>query len=224
MKCSDSLIVTIDGVAGAGKTTAAASLAKALGILHLNSGALYRAVGLLAATESIPLEDEPRVLELAQLLPFSYRPVDGRFHLFVGSENYSAEVKTELAAQCAAKVAKLVSLRAYLVEVQREIAGGQPLVLEGRDAGSVVFPAAPAKFFLTASAAVRAERRALEHGMQDQVEELQREIEARDQSDFQRQDSQAAADAEFVDTSDLTQTNVIEHLVSALERRGLLFR
>ena len=223
MKSLAKLVVTIDGPAGVGKSTAAGKLARSLGLIHLNSGALFRAVGLAAHRDGIPLEDDEQVSERAKRIDFEFVVnKEGKTELFVDKKNQDKELRSPLASELASKVAVLPKLRMFLLEVQREIGRKQPLVVEGRDAGTIVFVDAPMKFYLDASVEVRAGRRSKETG--EAPEEVLRQAVERDQRDSTRTVApmMASEDAVVIDTSDLSEDEVVQQMLNELRRRKLI--
>lgn len=194
------VIITIDGILGAGKSTAARKLAKRLGFIHLNSGALYRAVGLTAFRLGLPLDHEQPLIDLATELDFNFQVnEEGETDFFVNNEKWTDRVLGESVGSMASRIGVLKDLRAVLTKVQREIvkncrSHGVGVVVEGRDSGTVVFPDAEVKFFLTASLDERVKRRLVEmqvEGTGDNVDVnvLRRDIEARDARDSNREAS-----------------------------------
>jgi cytidylate kinase len=217
-KNTSNFVVTIDGPAGAGKSTVARNLARKLGLIHLNSGALFRAVGLKAVELGISLSSDEELAKLAESISFKFvLNAKNETELLVGGEDVSEKILTESAGELASKIAVLPKLRETLLHVQRNVAKGNSVVVEGRDAGTVVFPDAKAKFYLVASLDVRALRRYLQLSEKQQTPELEKiklEIQARDTRDSSREiaPSVAAKDAEVVDTSDLTVDDVVERI------------
>ena len=152
-------VISIDGPSGAGKGTAAQLVAQALDWALLDSGALYRIVGYAATEAGIDLDDGTAVAELAQTLDISFQPGDAGVLTLLAGEDISAAIRTEEGGAAASRVAVHPELRSALMEIQRGFGGNRGLVADGRDMGTVVFPDAPLKIFLTASAEARAERR-----------------------------------------------------------------
>lgn len=153
-------VITVDGPSGSGKSTVSRKLAKRLGFVHLNSGALFRAVGLETRRKSVSVDDDEAVAQVGRVLHFSFvLDRSGETHFLVDGIERGAELLSAEAAELASRVAVLPKLRQILVEVQREAARVSPLVVEGRDAGTVVFPDAAFKFYLDAAPDVRAKRR-----------------------------------------------------------------
>jgi CMP/dCMP kinase len=209
------LIIALDGPAGAGKSTVAARLAEVLGIEYLDTGAMYRAVTFAALQAGIDLDDAVEMVQLARDCQISV--ADGEVR--VDGVDASAAVRSPEVTAAVSTVAALPEVRAVLVERQREWAlsrnGG---VLEGRDIGSVVFPDARLKLFITASPTVRAERRVAQSG--GDVAEVAAAIAERDLKDSSRAVSplHEAADAVILDTSELSVEQVVAQIVEMLER------
>ncbi|MFB3892117.1 MAG: (d)CMP kinase [Phycisphaerae bacterium] len=212
------MIITIDGPAGSGKSTAARELAKALRIAYLDTGATYRAVTLKALREGIRLEDDAALTSVAKAADIRLVPRDGGVQVLLDGDDVTDEVRTTTVTAKSYYAARCPSVRAVLVELQRRI--GRELgsfVTEGRDQGSVVFPDADVKFYLDASADVRATRRCQElaaRGEQVRHADVLRAIERRDASDRNRAVAPLVkpAGAIEIDTSDMT----IEQMTAAM--------
>ena len=197
-------IIAIDGPSASGKGTVALRVAAALGWSYLDSGALYRLTALYAQLNQVQWDDETGIAELAQKLPVVF---DGQAVLLDG-QDVSEMIRTEHIGMGASVVAQLPKVRSALLERQRAFLTEQGLVADGRDMGSVVFPNALLKVFLTASAHIRAERRAAQLGLSTQglaFDRIFADIEARDLADRQRVAAplRQLADAELLDTSNL---------------------
>lgn len=214
--------VAIDGPAGAGKSTVSRLVAEELGYLLLDTGALYRSIALAARDAGLSWDDEPGVSKLAR----DTAARDGiRFDLATGSprvlldgKDVTALIRTQEIGQGASKVSAMPGVRAALLELQRSAARAGGVVLEGRDIGTVVLPDAEAKFFLTASVAVRAERRFKElaaKGETPSLDAVRRDVEERDKRDSERAVAplRRAPDAALVDSSELSIDAVVSAIV-----------
>lgn len=221
-------IVAIDGPAGAGKSTAAKHLAHRLGYVLIDTGALYRAVALIAKERDIAWEDEAKLGRLASSLELRFEPsaeLGGRPRLLVDGEDRSDDVRRPDISQGASKVSAHPVVRAALLGVQREMGSDGGVVLEGRDIGTVVFPGADVKVFLTASAAARAKRRYDELvglGGSPDLDEVKAEMEARDTRDTERAVAplRPAEDANVLDCSTLSLDDVVDRLVVIVAEAG----
>jgi cytidylate kinase len=201
-------VITIDGPSGSGKGTVSRMLARELGFHFLDSGALYRLLALAATRRGVPLDDEAGLAALCGELDIRF-PADAAADLvLLDGEDVTQEIRTEAAGSGASQVAALPGVRTALLKRQRDFRAAPGLVADGRDMGTVVFPDAQAKFFLTASAEERAERRfkqLKEMGINSIYEDILADIRARDERDAGRSVAplRAAADAAQVDTTDL---------------------
>ncbi|MDO5639898.1 MAG: (d)CMP kinase [Neisseria sp.] len=197
-------MIAIDGPSASGKGTVASRVAAALGFAYLDSGALYRLTALYAQKQQVEWHDEEGVAALAQALPVEF---DGATVRLAG-EDVSDAIRTEAIGMGASAVAALPAVREALLQRQRDFLTEQGLVGDGRDMGSVIFPNAVLKVFLTASAQVRAERRAKQLGLACEgvaFERILADIEARDEADRRRTVAplKQLPDAELLDTSDM---------------------
>ncbi len=211
------IVVAVDGPAGAGKSTASRALAGRLGYAYVDTGAMYRAVGVIAHDRGVPLDDDAALARLVGGLRFELR--DRGTGLAVDGNDLSAAIRRAEAGELASRVSTRPAVRERLVALQRELGAGGGVVMEGRDIGTAVFPHAEVKLYLTADPAVRARRRAMElRARGEAVDEaaLAREIEARDRRDSARSHSplRPAADALRLDTSAFT----LEQVVAQMER------
>jgi cytidylate kinase len=220
-----SLIVAIDGPAGAGKSTVARLLADRLGVPYLDTGAMYRAVGLLAIRAGVttPFDDadEVRLAALAEDHRIELDEVEGRVVVLVDSEDVSEAIRTPECAMMASAVSAVSGVRQALVPVQRRIGRERGCVMEGRDIGSVVFPDAALKVYLTASAEERAQRRhrdLRDQGIDATVDDVRRQQHERDLQDTSRQDSplHVSRGSVVVDTTGSTLEEVVDRLLSEL--------
>jgi CMP/dCMP kinase len=211
------MIVTIDGPAGSGKSTAARMLAKRLGIRFLDTGAMYRAVALACLRAGIDPADEPAAGTLAKSLRIEFDRARDR--ILCDGEDVTDSIRTTAVTTASSKVAMIPAVRAAMVKLQRRAAEGQDIVSEGRDQGTVVFPGAEFKFFLTASDEVRADRR--RHDLHAAGTSISRadmlaELRERDERDKRRTVAplRPADDAVVIDTSHLS----VEQMLAEMER------
>jgi CMP/dCMP kinase len=206
---SKGLIIAIDGPAGSGKSTSAKLVAKKLGYVYIDTGAMYRAITYLAL-ENEAINDESQIIELARKCKIDLNYEDGEVIVRLDDMDVSKEIRTAEVNSHVSDVSKISSVRKLLVEKQREMAAkGNGVVMEGRDIGTVVFPNADVKIFLTASLDIRANRRTKEYntnGSKVLVDEVKSNLSNRDKIDSSRNDSPLtkASDAVEVDTSNVT--------------------
>jgi cytidylate kinase len=211
---SKSLIVAIDGPSGVGKGTVAREVAAALGYRHIDTGAMYRGVAWRALKDGVPLDDPPALTALAERLVIdasgSSVQVDG--------VEISGEIRTPEIDRGASRVARVAGVRTALVVQQRRLGAGGGVVMEGRDIGTVVFPAAEVKIYLDASAEERAHRRVHDEVRREARDPSQvaREMAARDESDRTRDVAPLAmaADAHLIDTTALSIGQVVERVLA----------
>ncbi|MDE6456401.1 MAG: (d)CMP kinase [Dysosmobacter sp.] len=220
--------VAVDGPSGAGKSTLARAAAAELGFLYVDTGAIYRTVGLSVRDQGADPGDEAAVAALLPSLRVELRyDGDGRQRMLLNGRDVSGEIRLPEISRYASAVSALPVVRAYLMETQRELARKNSVVMDGRDIGTVVLPDAEVKIFLTASARVRAERRCREleeRGTFQPFEEVLRDIEERDFRDTHREAAplRQAEDAALLDTSALDFRQSLEALLGIIrERTGL---
>ena len=210
-------VVAIDGPAGAGKSSVAALLAQRLGFTHVNTGSLYRAVALAARRAGAAVDSvDPAFLDTLRITFEGGR-------LLLNGQDPGEALRSAACAADASLVAKQPAVRAFLLPVQRKIAASQWIVMEGRDIGTVVFPDALVKIFLTASPLVRAQRRMAQGEVPPgaTLDEVRREIERRDLQDSTRDAAplKAAPDAVIVDNSGLTLEETVETIAAIVETK-----
>jgi cytidylate kinase len=213
------IVVAVDGPAGAGKSTASRTLAERLGYAYVDTGAMYRAVGVLAHDRGVALDDDDALARLVGGLRFELR--DGGAGLAVDGRDVSVAIRRPHAGELASRVSTRPVVRERLVALQRRLGASGGVVMEGRDIGTVVFPDAPVKFFLTADPAERARRRATElRARGDAIDEgaLAAELAARDRRDSARAESplRPAADAQVLDTTGLALDEVVARMQAAV--------
>ena len=202
------MVIALDGHSSSGKSTAAKQLAAILGYLFVDSGAMYRAVTLHLLENSIPIENEEMVLASLEDVNISFKRSEDGMRTLLNERDVESEIRTMVVSEHVSPVAAISGVRSFLVREQRAMAGQQGIVMDGRDIGTVVFPNADVKIFITASIAVRTERRYQElknKGLSIDKAEVQRNLEERDHIDSTRADSplRQAEDAILLDTSNL---------------------
>jgi cytidylate kinase len=214
------MIIAIDGPSGAGKSTLGKMLARELGLLYLDTGAMYRAVALAVRQRGIALDDTAKVAEIAEQAVIELTGDADLLRVFLNGKDITDEIRTLEVAQAASVVSTIAEVRRVMVEHQRQIglSAVNGCVLEGRDIGSVVFPNADIKFFLTAKPEARARRRYEEDkakGRKSTYKETLAEINERDERDVSRADSPLtiAEGAVVIDTSELDLTEVFEQML-----------
>ncbi len=212
-------VIAIDGPAGSGKSTLARQLAETLSFVYLDTGAMYRALALLAQREGVDATDEAALTRLAHSLSIEFRRVDGEQRVLLNGEDVSEAIRHPDIGRLASRIAVYPGVRRVMVAKQREIAQQVAgLVAEGRDTTTVVFPDAILKIFLTASPQERARRRQAqlrEQGIEMPLEEVLREIEERDERDSTRADSplRQAPDAIRIENDHLTKEQTLQRVL-----------
>ena len=221
-------VLAIDGPGGAGKGTICQLVAKQLGWHLLDSGALYRLTALAASKHGVELDNEDSVAVLAKHLDVQFIPQDeGLVNTILEGEDVSTDIRTEKVGAMASKVASLPAVRQALLERQRDFAQAPGVVADGRDMGTVVFPDAPVKIYLTASAEERAKRRFLqlqEKGVESDIEVILREIQERDDRDMNREVAplKPAVDSLVVESTNMSIEQVLDVVMTELKRASLV--
>lgn len=217
--------IAIDGPSGAGKSTIARAAAKRFGFIYVDTGAIYRTVGLAAYRGGIDRRDASAVEALLPQLEIAMRYTDaGEQHMYLNGEDVTALIREPEISICASDVAALPAVRAFLMELQRRMARENSVIMDGRDIGTVVLPGAEVKIFLTASAEARARRRLLEleqKGIKQSFDEVLRDIKYRDEQDSHRAAAplKKAEDAIAVDTSELNFDESLELVVKIIRQK-----
>ena len=217
--------IAIDGPAGAGKSTLARKLAEKLGFLYVDTGAIYRTVGLAARRRGIDPADGEAVAEMLPRLAIGMGyGEDGLQHMYLDGEDVTRAIRENEISACASKVAALPAVRAFLLDMQRRTARENDVVMDGRDIGTVVLPQADVKIYLTAAAEARAERRyreLLERGQQADLDQVLREVVERDRRDMEREVSplRRADGAALADTTGLDLEESFRLLLGLVRER-----
>ena len=216
--------IAIDGPAGAGKSTIAKAVAKKLGLIYVDTGAMYRAMALHMLKKGINIEDDAAVIAECVNPDITIKYEEGVQVVYLNGENVNAFLRTEEVGNAASKTSVLMPVRVRLVELQQKLAAESDCIMDGRDIGTCVLPNADVKIYLTASSAVRAKRRYDEltaKGETCDIAEKQRIIEERDYRDMNRETAplRQADDAVLVDSSEMTIAQVVERIVSLARER-----
>lgn len=220
------LIVTIDGPAGAGKTTISKRLAEQLGYRYLDTGALYRGIAMAALNAGIEPDNDQALAELCPTIQLDIGEHDGEFRLLLNQADISDRIRTDQISMLASAISAREVVRRFLLDIQRDIGNKKKIVAEGRDMGTVVFPDAEVKFFLDADPQVRARRRHAELVARNGdacLQEVAKDMARRDQNDRTRSLAplKPASDAVRVNSTDLSIPNVVAKLYNhILERYG----
>jgi cytidylate kinase len=214
-------LITIDGPAGAGKTTVSRALADRLGYRYVDTGALYRGVALAVKTRGVDPQNEAALKQLCHELELVLVKTDEGLRLISNGQDISDRIRTPEITMLASSVSARPVVREYLLDLQRDMGAEKAAVFEGRDMGTVVFPNADVKFFLDASTRKRAQRRfgELKSDSTQTFDDVERDIEQRDQNDRSRPVAplKPAPDAIIVDSTDLTVEQVVEVMLSYLD-------
>ena len=216
--------VAIDGPSGAGKSTLAKRLAKELGYLYVDTGAMYRSIGLYALRQGVDPKDEAAVTALLPQIQIELRYVDGAQRVLLCGEDVSEAIRAEKVGMATSAVSAHPPVRAFLLELQRGMARTHDILMDGRDIGTVILPGATVKIFLTASAEARADRRfkeLQEKGVATDYETVLEDIRQRDYQDSHRATAplRQAEDAVLVDTSDMDLEQSFQAMKSVILSR-----
>ena len=220
------LVIAIDGFSSTGKSSISKVVADTLGLIHIDTGAMYRAITLFGLRN---FKNEKQEIDLSKLLQnlneisLEFRENSGKLEIYLNGENVSKEIRTTEVSDNVSLIAKHPEVRARLVVLQRDIAEKQGVIMDGRDIGTVVLPNADYKFFLTASADERARRRFLELqslGIETTIEEVKQNLIERDRIDSEREISplKQAEDAILIDNTNLNKEETIELILSYIKK------
>lgn len=212
--------IAIDGPAGAGKSSVAKAVAAKLGFIYVDTGALYRSIGVNALRHGIKTDDADAVIALLPETKVELRYIDGAQRVFLNGEDVSEAIRMPEASMAASNVSAIPAVRTFLLDLQRDMAKNNNVIMDGRDIGTVILPEAQYKFFLTASAEVRADRRfkeLKEKGIDVDYNALLEEIIQRDYNDSHRETAplRQADDAILIDSSNMT----LEESINAIADR-----
>lgn len=218
------IAIAIDGPAGAGKSTIAKKAASELGFIYVDTGAMYRSIGLNAIRKNTDLKDDKQVKELLDNSDLQIKYSDNQQRMFLNGEDITDDIRTPQVSMMASDISALPAVRAFLLGVQRNMAEENNVIMDGRDIGTVVLPNAKVKIFLTASSQCRAKRRydeLKEKGMDINYDDILKDIEKRDYNDSHRAAAplKPAPDSVLVDTSDETLETSISRLLTIIKER-----
>ena len=216
--------IAIDGPGGAGKSTIAKAAAKELGFIYVDTGALYRSVGLYALRKNVKTDSADEVIPLLSEIKVELKFIDGSQRVFLNGEDVSEEIRTPDASMAASNVSAIQAVRDFLFDLQRDIAKANDCIMDGRDIGTVVLPDARVKIFLTASAEERAKRRYIqltEKGQDVKYEDVLKELQERDYQDSHREIAplKPADDSVIVDTTEINLEQSIDTVVNVIRER-----
>lgn len=218
------LKIAVDGPAGAGKSSVARTAAKELGFVYIDTGAMYRTVGLAVIRAGLDIKNEKDVISIAEKADITIKYINGEQNIFLNGENVSNDIRTPEVSVAASEVAVVGGVRQRLVELQRRLAESENVIMDGRDIGTKVLPDADVKIFLTASAEERAKRRfkeLCEKNVKCGFEEVLKDIKYRDKNDSERKIDplRPAKDSILIDTTGVSFEKSKEMLVCAIQKK-----
>ena len=211
------MIVAVDGPAGSGKGTVTKRIEKELGFLNLDTGATYRCVALQVLRENVKLDNEEKIIKIANDIDIKIDNTGDKDIILLNGEDVSKEIRTKEVTEVVSQISSIIPVRERMVEVQRNLAKGKNVIVEGRDIGTVVFPNADVKIYLDASEEVRAKRRYeenVQNGINTSYEEVLENVKMRDYNDMHKKVGalKKADDAIIIDSTTLTIDQVVENI------------
>ena len=214
--------IAIDGPAGAGKSTIAKEVAKRLGFIYVDTGAMYRSMALYFLRNGIAASDEEKIGEACKDIDVSLTYENGEQQVLLNGENVNAFIRTEEVSMMTSDTSKYKKVREKLLDLQRNLAKTQNVIMDGRDIGTCVLPDAPLKIYLTASSKERARRRykeQVERGIECDIDQIEKDIIARDEQDMNRKTAplKQAEDAVLIDSSDMSIEQVVDAIIETFE-------
>lgn len=216
--------IAIDGPAGSGKSTVAKQVAQKLGILYIDTGAMYRTVGLYCLEHNIDLKDEKQIATMLQKIDMKVELLEGNQEIYLNGENVTKKIRTQEVGKAASDVAVIFAIREKLVQIQRNLAQGHSVIMDGRDIGTNVLPNASVKIYLDASVEERTKRRCKELGLLGKsyhAERIKLEIIERDKNDKNRKYNplRKAEDAVLLDTSSMKIEQVVNKILEIIKAK-----
>lgn len=216
------MIVAVDGPAGSGKGTVTKRIERELGFLNLDTGATYRCVALQVLREGLNLDDEEKIIEIANNIDIKINNKEDKDIILLNNEDVSKEIRTKAVTEIVSQVSSIIPVREKMVEVQRELAKGKNVIVEGRDIGTVVFPNADIKIYLDASEEIRAKRRYeenIQNGINTTYEEVLENVKMRDYNDMNKKVGalKKADDAIIIDSTNLTINQVVKKIENLIK-------
>lgn len=218
------IAIAIDGPSGAGKSSIAKALAKSLNIIYVDTGAIYRTVGLYVYRNGVESRDREKIISMLPDISVKLAYIDGAQHIFLNGEDVSGLIRTETISRYASDVSAIPEVRAFLLSLQRDMAKKTSVIMDGRDIGTVVLPDAEVKIFMTASAEVRARRRykeLIEKGESVVYEDVLAAIITRDTNDSTRATAplKAADDAVILDNSEINAEQTLNRVIDIIRSK-----
>lgn len=219
------MIVAVDGPAGSGKGTVTKRIEKELGFLNLDTGATYRCVALQVLRENVKLDNEEKIIKIANNINIKIDNTGDKDIILLNGEDVSKEIRTKEVTEVVSQISSIIPVRERMVEVQRNLAKGKNVIVEGRDIGTVVFPNADVKIYLDASEEVRAKRRYeenVQNGINTTYEEVLENVKMRDYNDMHKKVGalKKTDDQIYIDTSNMTIDEVVNKIVNIVKEKN----